>query len=53
VIKSKITGEYGYVECMVELKNLYRIVVGKAGWKNHLGDLVVDGRKILKYSLKK
>jgi hypothetical protein len=32
---------------------VYRVLVGKPEGKNHLGDPVVDGRMILRWTLKK
>jgi hypothetical protein len=40
----------GHVALMGEMTNAYKIFVGKPEGKNHLDDLVVDGR-ILKWIL--
>jgi hypothetical protein len=41
----------GYVACMEDMRNVYKILYGKLDRK-HLGDLGVDGRILLKLILK-
>jgi hypothetical protein len=41
----------GHVARMRDIKNPYRILVGKPEGKNHLQDLGVDGKMILKWIL--
>jgi hypothetical protein len=36
-----------------DVRNAHTILVGKSEWKNHLGDLGVDGKIILKLILNK
>jgi hypothetical protein len=40
------------VACMMEMRNAYKIFIRNPQGKNHLGDLGVDGRIILKCILK-
>jgi len=42
--------EMGHTSCSIhrEMKNLYRILYGKCEGKDHLGDVVINGRMILK-----
>jgi len=42
----------GNLACMWDMRNAYKILVGKPKTTNHLGDQETDGR-ILKYILKK
>jgi hypothetical protein len=39
----------GHVACMREMRNVYTILVGKPEEKNHLEDLGIDRRIILKW----
>jgi hypothetical protein len=43
----------GYVARMIQMKNSYRIPGGKIEGKSNLGDLSIDVKIILKWSLKK
>jgi hypothetical protein len=43
----------GHVVCMLDLRNVYRILVGKLKGRNCLEDLGVDGRIILKWIIRK
>jgi hypothetical protein len=46
VIKSRRMIWVGYVACMGELRNRYKISGGKPRGKNHLEDLGIDGRVV-------
>jgi hypothetical protein len=41
----------GYVTCMGAMRSGYRIIVGKLKGRNKLGDIITDGRIILKWIL--
>jgi hypothetical protein len=42
-----------FVVCMVEIKNVYKILVGKPEGKRPLRSIGADGRLILKWILRK
>jgi hypothetical protein len=42
----------GHVACMVGMRNEYNVLVGKYQERCQFGDLGVDGRIILKWSIK-
>jgi hypothetical protein len=44
VIKERIMGWAGYVACMGEMRNTYKILIGKPEGKNYLQELDIDGR---------
>jgi hypothetical protein len=48
VIKSRRMRWVGHVAHMWERRGVYRVLVGKPEGKNHLEDLGIDGRIILK-----
>jgi hypothetical protein len=52
-VKSRRMRWGGYVVCMKEMRNPYNILVRKPEGKNHLEDLGIDGKVILKCILKK
>jgi len=39
----------GHIACMGERRGVYRVLVGKPEGRNHLDDLVIGGRIILKW----
>ena len=43
----------GLITCMEERKNLYKTLAGKCEKKSHLGALGLNGKIILKWTLKK
>jgi hypothetical protein len=43
----------GYVACRVEKRGVYRVLVKKREGKNHLEDLAVDGKIILRWIFRK
>jgi hypothetical protein len=47
MIKSRGMRRAGHVARMGEMRNAYKISVGKLKWKDHLQDLGVDGKIIL------
>jgi hypothetical protein len=53
VIKSRTMRSAGHVARMGEGKGVYRVLVGKPEGKNHLVDLGVDGRIILRRIFRK
>jgi hypothetical protein len=53
VVKSRSVRWVGHVVCMEEMKNIYRILVGKPEGKDRSEDLDVDGRIILEWFLQK
>jgi len=53
MIKSRRTRSSGHVACMGEIRNAYKIVVGKYEGKNYSEDLGVDGRITLEWILGK
>ena len=46
-------GWVGHVARMRERRGVYKVLVGKAEAKNHLGDPGVDGRIILRWIFRK
>jgi hypothetical protein len=50
-IKSRIMRWARRVACRGKERNVYDILVGKPGGKQHLGRLHVDGKIILKFNL--
>jgi hypothetical protein len=48
MIKSRRTRWTGHVARMGEMRNAFKILVGKPEGKNHLEDLGVDGRIVLR-----
>jgi hypothetical protein len=48
VIKSRRMRLAGYVACMKERRDVYRVLVGKPDEKNNLEDLGVNGRIMLR-----
>jgi len=53
VIKSRRMRWAGHVALMWEGRHIYRVLVGKPEGKDHLGDLGVDGRMILRWIFRK
>jgi hypothetical protein len=53
VIKSRRVREAGYVARMGDMRNVYKILVGKPEIRNYLGVLGVEGRIILEWTLGK
>jgi len=49
VIKSRRVSWIEYVVCVGEMRNLYKILVGKPEGKRALRDLDIDGRIILEW----
>jgi hypothetical protein len=54
--RDEVMGEWrirwaGYVACMGEGRNVYRVLVGKPKGKDHLKDQCVDGRMGLEWTL--
>jgi hypothetical protein len=49
VVKPKRMKWVGYVARMGEMRNAYRVLVGKPERKNHAEDLGVDGRMMLEW----
>jgi hypothetical protein len=43
----------GHIAHMGDMRNVYTTLIGKPKWKNHLEDLDVDGKVILKLILEK
>jgi hypothetical protein len=39
----------GHVACMVEMRNVYKILVRKPEGRDHLEDLGIDGKTILEW----
>jgi hypothetical protein len=50
-IKSRRMRWAGHMACMIEGRNVYRILMGKPEGKNHLQDQGVDGRIGSKWTL--
>ena len=48
-IKSRRLRWAGHVACMGKGRGVYRVLVGKPEGRNHLGDLGVDGRILLRW----
>jgi hypothetical protein len=42
----------GQTVCMREMRNMFRILIGKTEGKNHLEDIGIDGRIILKRDIR-
>ena len=53
VIKSKRMRWAGHVARMRERRGVYRLLVGKLRARDHLGDLGLDGRIILRWIFRK
>ena len=52
VIKSRRMGWAEHVARMGEMRGVYRVLVGRPEGKSHLGDPGVDGRIILRWTLR-
>jgi len=53
VNKSRRLRWAGHVVNMEEMRNIYKILIGKPEGKNHLEDLDIDGRIIFEWILEK
>ena len=53
VIKSRRMRWAGHVERMGEKRGVFRVLVGKPGGRDHLGETGIDGRIILRWIFRK